>query len=91
MNLNTIHRKATNLRKDLAALQDGSWVPDEDSIEASLDASIAIEASFSLLQELASLMSDTMEWLETGQVDGVPVDREALLAEFCALNEKFTV
>lgn len=88
MNLNTIHRKIKNLVGDLEALQNGEWLPDEDSIEASLDAAIMVEAAFPLIHDMAEMLSDIYEWLETGKVDGCTVDRSAILDDMQALSNR---
>lgn len=90
MNLNTIQRKAQNLVEDLTMLQNGEWEPDDDSIQASLDAAEEVKAAFPLIIELAEAMSAVLEWLRTGEVDGVHMDEGMILSSLETLNEKMT-
>ena len=88
MNLRTIRRKAGNIVEDFTMLLDGEWEPDEDSIEASLSNAVAVEAAFPLIIEMAEMLSDIKEWLETGKVHGLGMDADMILAALNELNEK---
>ena len=88
MNLSTIRRKAGNIIEDFTMLLGGEWEPDEDSIEASLSNAVAVEAAFPLIIEMAEMLSDIKEWLETGKVDGCSVDKGAILDDLNNLNVK---
>lgn len=88
MNLNTIHRKAQNLANDLEALRDGVWEPDDDSLQASCAAANVVAAAFPIIHDMAEMLSDIYEWLETGKVDGVGMDAGMLLAAMTDLNNK---
>lgn len=91
MNLNTIQRKAQNLVEDLTMLQNGEWAPDDDdSIQASIDAAYMIKDAFPLIIELVEEMSAVLEWLRTGEVDGVHMDEGMILSSLETLNEKMT-
>lgn len=88
MLLSNLQRKAQNLVTDLEMLRDGEWEPDEDSTQASIDAACEIKDAFPIIMDMADMLCDIKEWLETGKVDGVSMDSEMILSALNELNDR---